>query len=160
MNPTRKNMESVHRSRERKQVLMGTTRTGDGNSAQLSLPRDRPNVRSGRSNNPVVGRVEQWFDPTAFEFPPAGFYGNVGRNPVIGPGRVTFNFSLVKTFPLMEGHTLAFRSEIFNSFNRANFGLPSQTVFTSSGAYSATAGVIQSLATTSRQIQFGLRYSF
>ena len=119
-----------------------------------------PNLRAGASNNPVVGKVEQWFDPTAFELPAAGFYGNLGRNTVIGPGLVNVNMSIVKTFRPREQHALAFRTEFFNLFNRANFGLPNRVAFTSTGGYAANAGVIQSLATSSRQIQLGLRYSF
>jgi hypothetical protein len=137
-------------------ITLGSNRSQDGNS---TAP-DRPDLVPGRSNNPVLGKVEQWYDPTAFAFPRAGFYGNLGRNTVIGPGRVTFNFSLVKAFNLSEAHTLTFRSEFFNLFNRANFGLPNRTAFLANGSYAGNAGVIQSLATTSRQIQFGLKYSF
>ncbi len=137
-------------------LRVGFNRSGDSNS---DAP-DRPNLRPGRSNNPVLGKVEKWYDPTAFELQPAGFYGNLGRNTVIGPGLVTVDFSLVKTFPIRETHTLTFRSEFFNLFNRANFGIPNRSVFTSSGAYAGNAGVIQELTTPSRQIQFSLRYSF
>ena len=137
-------------------VIVGSNRSGDGNSGAP----DRPNLRPGRSNNPVLGKVEQWYDPTAFTFPAAGTYGNLGRNTVMAPGRATFNFSLVKTFHLTEAHTLTFRSEFFNLLNRANFGLPNRTAFTATGAYAGNAGVIQELTTSSRQIQFGLRYSF
>jgi hypothetical protein len=152
-------------------VILGSNRSGDGNSGAP----DRPNLKPGASNNPIegvtggctgvaagqkLGGPERFYDPCAFEFPRAGFYGNLGRNTVLAPGRATFNFSLVKTFGLTEGHTLTFRSEFFNLFNHANFGLPNRTVFTSAGAYAGNAGVIQELTTSSRQIQFGLRYSF
>ncbi len=43
--------------------------------------------------------------------------------------------------------------------NHTNFGTPNATVF-SSGAYSPSAGVITTTATTSRQIQFGLKLIF
>jgi hypothetical protein len=39
-------------------------------------------------------------------------------------------------------------------------GLPNRFPLLADGSYSGSAGVIQSLATSSRQIQFGLRYSF
>ena len=137
-------------------IEIGSNRSGDNNS---DAP-DRPDLRPGYSNNPKVGSVEKWYDPAAFALPTAGFYGNLGRNTVSGPGLLTVDFSLVKTFHVREGHTLTFRSEFFNLANRANFGIPNRTVFTTSGAYAGNAGVIQDLATNSRQVQFSLRYSF
>jgi hypothetical protein len=137
-------------------VQLGFNRSNDGNS---DAP-DRPNLRAGASNNPIVGTVERWYDPKAFELPEAGFYGNLGRNTLIGPDLINVNMSIVKTFPVREGHTIAFRSEFFNLFNHANFGLPNRFPLLPDGSYSGSAGVIQSLATSSRQIQFGLRYSF
>jgi len=43
--------------------------------------------------------------------------------------------------------------------NRTNFGTPSANVF-SGTSVSASAGLITSLATTPRQIQFGLKLAF
>jgi hypothetical protein len=137
-------------------IQVGSNRSGDSNS---DAP-DRPNLLPGKSNNPVLGKVDQWYDPKAFGFPAAGFYGNLGRNTVQGPGLATVDFSMVKTFAIRERQTLTLRGEFFNLLNRANFGVPNRTAFTSSGAYAGNAGVIQDLATPSRQIQFGLRYSF
>jgi hypothetical protein len=121
---------------------------------------DRPNLVSGRSNNPIVGTVEQWYDPTAFSLPAGGTYGNLGRNTVIAPGIANLDFSLVKNFQVSEGNVMAFRAEFFNILNHANFGLPNRFAFTSSGAIAGNAGRIQSLNTSARQIQFGLRYTF
>jgi len=77
-----------------------------------------------------------------------------------GPGVSTVDLSFVKNFRFNERHSLAFRSEFFNLFNRANFGLPNRFVFTATGAVAGTAGVIQTLNTHAREIQFGLRYAF
>jgi hypothetical protein len=137
-------------------VQLGTNRSNDGNSDNP----DRPNLKAGASNNPIIGSVTQWYDPTAFAFPAAGTYGNVGRNTLIGPGLVTVNTALVKAFRPHEGQSLSLRIECFNLFNRANFGLPNPVAFLPDGSYSATAGVIQTLTTSARQIQLGLRYSF
>ena len=131
-------------------------RAGDGNSRSAILP----NLKAGRSNNPILGKPERYFDPTAFELQPAGFYGNLGQNTLIGPGVSTVDLSFVKNFRFNERHSLAFRSEFFNLFNRANFGLPNRFVFTATGAVAGTAGVIQTLNTHAREIQFGLRYAF
>src|SRR6059036_1425629 len=85
-----------------------------------------------------------------------GFYGNVGRDTLIGPGLATWDFSTLKDARIRERLSLQFRAEIFNLLNRANFNLPNAVVFTPSGI-SSTAGVISSTSTTSRQVQFGLK---
>jgi len=94
--------------------------------------------------------------------PPAnsGFYGDLGRDTLIGPGLATWDFSAFKTTPLHERLALQFRAEIFNLLNRANFNTPNLITFTSSSAgtkTSGTVGTITSNATTSRQVQFGLK---
>jgi hypothetical protein len=75
---------------------------------------------------------------------------------LIGPGLATWDFSLAKETTLRERLNLQFRAEIFNLLNRANFNTPSLITFTPSGV-SGTAGAISSTATTSRQVQFGLK---
>jgi hypothetical protein len=102
-----------------------------------------------------------WFNPNAFSAPAntpvnSGFYGNVGRNTLIGPGLGTWDFSLLKETRIREQFNLQFRAEIFNLLNRANFNQPNAVVFTPSGV-SPTAGVITSTSTTARQVQFGLK---
>jgi hypothetical protein len=110
----------------------------------------------------VLGNPAQWFDPNAFLAPsnvPAngGFYGNVGRDTIVGPGLATWDFSVLKDTRLRERLNLQFRAEIFNLLNRANFNLPNAVVFTPSGV-SPTAGAITSTSTTARQVQFGLKF--
>jgi outer membrane receptor protein involved in Fe transport len=132
---------------------------------------ERPNVRSGASGNPVLndGREPQnYFDAGAFELQERGTYGNLGRNTLVGPGVANFDFSLLKDTNLSELVTMQFRVEFFNIFNRTNFaGGRGMTlnVFNGinadgTGRESATAGRITRTATTSRQIQLGLRLFF
>ena len=45
------------------------------------------------------------------------------------------------------------------TLNHTNLGTPNATVF-SNGAISSSAGIITATATTSRQIQFGLKLVF
>jgi hypothetical protein len=109
----------------------------------------------------ILGKPNQWFNPNAFLAPAntaanGGFYGNVGRDTLIGPGLATWDFSVLKDTRIRERLNLQFRVEIFNLLNRANFNLPNAVVFTPSGV-SPTAGVITSTSTTSRQFQFGLK---
>lgn len=120
----------------------------------------RPDLVPGRSNNPVVGGPDRYFDASAFALPEPGFYGNLGRNTLIGPGLASTDTSLNRTFWLRERISLQFRAEFFNVFNRPNFAIPSQrTVFSSTGRV-GSAGRITSTLSSSRQIQFGLKLSF
>jgi hypothetical protein len=121
----------------------------------------RPFANPAFSGPRILGRPGKWFDPSAFLAPastPAngGFYGNVGRDTLIGPGLATWDFSVLKDTRIRERLNLQFRAEIFNLLNRANFNLPNAVVFTPSGL-SPTAGQITSTSTTSRQVQFGLK---
>ncbi|HEY1577857.1 MAG TPA: carboxypeptidase regulatory-like domain-containing protein, partial [Terracidiphilus sp.] len=115
----------------------------------------RPFVNPSFTGNIITGNPNQWFNPAAFLAPPAnsGFYGNLGRNTLIGPGLATWDFSTVKDTRIHERLTLQFRAEIFNLLNRANFSTPNLIVFTPSGV-SGTAGAISGTATTARQVQF------
>ena len=115
----------------------------------------------GRTLNGIyLRRPEQWVDATAFVLPPAGTYGNAGRNILIGPGSAMVDVSVFKTTRLTEGRSLQLRAEIFNVLNHTNFGIPSPIMLTNTGATAAAAGVITSTATTSRQIQLGAKLNF
>ncbi len=121
---------------------------------------DRPNLLPGKSRNPVLGGPDQYFDPTVFALPPAGTYGNLGRNTLIGPGLVGVDLSLIKDTAITERLKATFRAEFFNILNRANFDLPNAQIFNSSGQILGSAGRIGDTKTTSRQIQFALKLLF
>ena len=106
----------------------------------------------------IVGKPTQWYNPAAFLAPPpgSGFYGNLGRNSLTGPGLATWDMSMLKDTHLHDRLNLQLRAELFNLLNRANFSTPNLVAFTPAGV-SPTAGVITSTSTTSRQIQFGLK---
>jgi hypothetical protein len=121
----------------------------------------RPFANPAFTGPVILGNPKQWFNPAAFLAPAntaanGGFYGNVGRDTLIGPGLATWDFSVLKETRVRERLNLQFRAEIFNLLNRANFNQPNAIVFTPSGV-SPTAGVITSTSTTSRQVQFGLK---
>ncbi len=118
----------------------------------------RPFANPDFHGSATIGNPSQWYNPNAFLPPPAnsGFYGNLGRDILIGPGLATWDFSTVKDTAIRERLTLQFRAELFNLLNRANFNTPNLIVFTPSGV-SGTAGAITSTATTSRQVQFALK---
>jgi hypothetical protein len=118
----------------------------------------RPYVNPAFKGPVISGNPNQWFNPAAFLAPPnsSGFYGNLGRDTLTGPGLAILDFSAFKDMHLSERLKLQFRAELFNLLNRANFNQPNAVVFTPSGV-SPTAGLITSTATSSRQVQFGLK---
>jgi hypothetical protein len=88
--------------------------------------------------------------------------GNLGRNTLIGPGLLNFDFSLIKNNyvrQISDAFNVQFRAEFFNVFNRANFAPPldNRNVFDASGNPIGNAGLITSTQTPSRQIQFALK---
>ena len=133
----------------------GSNRSGDGDTRNP----DRPSLNPAFSGPVVVGSPDQWFNPNAFVLPAAGTYGNLGRGTYTGPGLAELDLSLVKDIAATEQMKLQLRSEFFNILNHANLGTPNAIVF-SGGAISPSAGLITATATTSRQIQFGLKLIF
>jgi hypothetical protein len=121
---------------------------------------DRADLAPGRSNNPILGGPDKYFDPTAFQLQPVGILGNVGEGTMTGPGLFTVDSSLSKNFKLTERIGMLFRAEFFNLFNHPNFSIPLNNIFISNGSISGSAGRIQSTAVNSREIQFGLKLSF
>ena len=135
--------------------LLGSNRSGDGNTRNP----DRPNLNPNFTGPVILGNQTQWYNPAAFLVPNAGTFGNLGRGTYNGPGLAEVDMSVFKNTSLSERFKLQFRAEIFNLLNRANFGTPNATVF-SGTSVSASAGLITTLTTTPRQIQFGLKLVF
>jgi hypothetical protein len=122
---------------------------------------ERPDLVPGRNSNPIRGGAVQYFDPTAFALPTAGFFGNLGRNTMIGPGLISIDGAVNKTIAIGERAHVQLRGEVFNIPNRPNWDIPSQrNVFATGGARVGSAGVITSTLTSSRQIQLGARLDF
>jgi len=70
-----------------------------------------------------------WFSTASFANPVAPWnggpnqgFGNAGKDAVVGPGLVNFNWSLFKNIPIKEGGpSLELRFEYFNVFNHTQF---------------------------------------
>ena len=93
----------------------------------------------------------------------ANLLGNAGRNSLVGPSLVNMDFSLYKNNSikrLSETFNVQFRMEIFNSLNHANYNPPTSNnmIFDGTGAPIQGAGQITGTATTSRQLQFALKF--
>jgi hypothetical protein len=118
----------------------------------------RPSVNPNFTGSIIHGGPNQYFDPSAFIQPQPGTYGNAGRNTLQGPNLYETDLSVSRKFAMTERLGLQFRAEIFNLFNHANFNTPNAVVYAAaSGDPSPTAGVITATATSSRQVQFGLK---
>ncbi|MGH9350280.1 MAG: TonB-dependent receptor domain-containing protein [Vicinamibacterales bacterium] len=112
---------------------------------------DRPNVTGDPSlSDPAADR---WFDTGAFTLPAFGSFGNAGRNILDGPGYVNVNLALMKHVTVGGSRRLQLRAEVFNLFNRANFGLPDNFFG------SPTFGQVLT-ADAPRRVQLGARLLF
>jgi hypothetical protein len=144
-------------------TIGGTDRSNTG------VGYDRPNatgVGNGYVGSPTPSR---WYDPAAFVEAPAGSWGNVGRNTLVGPGIFSLDFDLHKEFrmPYSETHALQFRLEAFNVLNHPNWTAPNGNILAgaafpgqpSTNAHQAF-GVITGTSVAMRQVQLALKYRF
>lgn len=112
----------------------------------------------------MCGCITGYFDPTFFTLPAAGTLGTgVGRDSLRGPGLLTVDVGVSKNVGLTGGAYLQFRAEIFNLFNRVNYGLPNAAIFIATAdrgaAYNPNAGQITT-AGAPRQVQFAAKLVF
>jgi hypothetical protein len=147
---------------------LGYNPTGSGDTRNPVRPDINPNFHG----NLYPRTPQQFFNPAAFLAPAYGTVGNLGRDTLTGPGLANADLSVLKGTQISERIHAQFRVEFFNALNRTNFATPNPVVFTSGPTQgsaanqttavvtSPTAGVITATATTSRQIQFGLKLLF
>jgi hypothetical protein len=137
---------------------LGLTATLGGSSV-LNIGGER-RARPNLIGNPVLPEsqrtVQRWFNTDAFEpafSPSPQAFGTAGVGIMRGPGYVNFDFTLAKNFHVSERIRVQFRTELFNAFNRANFGPPNIA--------RESTGFGQILtASNARIIQFGLKLYF
>jgi hypothetical protein len=136
-------------------------------SNDVSLQGQAPEISGFSSNRPnVIGNpnsgphtAAKWFNTDAFQQlqpDPLGrfeVFGNEGRNAVVGPGYVNWDFSMFKNIRLTESKEIQFRGELFNVLNHTNFRLPVSDI------ESPTFGQIQS-DVSPRVIQVALKFLF
>jgi hypothetical protein len=96
----------------------------------------------------------QWFNTAAFAIPTRYTVGNAGRNILSTDNLITDDFSLSKTWRLLESASFELRGEFFNLFNHANFGYPGGTIGTSQ------FGTVSSTLNPGRQVQLAAKIHF
>jgi len=122
----------------------------------------RPNVAAGcnkQTSGSAQSRITNWFNVSCFSVPAAYTLGNEGAtDPVLRThGTANYDFSLAKKTPITERFNLEFRAEVYNLFNRVQFGPPNNSVTT---AANATTGQITTQVNQPRLIQLALRLAF
>jgi hypothetical protein len=150
----------------------------DNADVQSLLIPERPNLIGNPyvgacPNGARVGTLTCWFNPGAFAVPPAGQFGNAGRNMLRGPGFAQFDPSLHKDFAIFHERKITVGAEAYNLFNHPNFGVPSntQTAFSfggngdavfkdAAGDFADNVGQILTTAGTAREFQLTGRFSF
>src|SRR5882762_5000769 len=108
-----------------------TANLGSFNNSEngANFPADRPDLNTGiKPCSLSTGNPAAWFNPTGvFTLPPAGEYGNAGRNIMCGPPLKDFDFNVSKKVRLQQRVGLEFRADLFNLFNHPNLNVPVNT---------------------------------
>jgi Carboxypeptidase regulatory-like domain/TonB dependent receptor len=101
-------------------------------------------------------RLTGWFNTKCFTAPPAATFGNLGRTltSVRTAGIANYDFSLFKNIRINERFQLSFRTEVFNIFNRVQFGPPGETLGTTQ------FGIVSTQLNLPRLVQFALRLNY
>ena len=97
-------------------IVGSFTEVNSGTSGTL-----RPNLVPGQPLTPANQDIQEWFNTSAFVTPPAGEFGDAGRNIVPGPGTVLLDMSVSKTIQFRELRMLEIRVTANNVFNHVNF---------------------------------------
>ena len=85
---------------------------------------------------------------------PVGQDGRIGRNSFRAGGLVEINLSVSKAFNLFRQQRLLLRADMFNLFNRANYGVPVRLLEAPGFGQSVNS------VTPAFRAQFGLKYEF
>ena len=145
----------------------GITTFQSGNPLNLSMAVNTSNSQGGgqRPNSTGVSanltgaaqsRLGKWFETTAFTPTPAFQFGNVARSltDVRSHGIANYNLTVFKNTAITERVGLQFRTEIFNVFNRVQFGYPGTALG------NPQFGVVSGQYNDPRLVQFALKLQF
>jgi Carboxypeptidase regulatory-like domain len=121
----------------------------------------RPNVVTGCAKGVSGGaasKLNGWFNTSCFTQPSNYGFGNEPRvDSMRSQGIANWDSALFKRTAVTERINLEFRAEIFNLFNRVQFGQPNTTCCMASNS---SFGVISSQLNSPRQIQFAMKLSY
>jgi hypothetical protein len=123
---------------------------------------ERPNYVSGVSLTPTGGSSpNDWINVGALAVPATQTFGNLGRNAFRSPGISQLDMGLSKFIYITEKLNLRFRADLFNVFNRAQYGAPNADI--SASNFGAITSTISNYATgrgTPRELQLSAKIVF
>jgi trimeric autotransporter adhesin len=98
------------------------SQTSSAGANTFTLRPDRDFSQSIKTSALVkTGTVTNWFNPAAFTIPAAGAYGTASQGSIEGPGTVSVNASLSRTFNMGETRSLEARVTANNVFNTVQY---------------------------------------
>ena len=134
----------------------GTPLLFTASAAQLNAP---SNIQVPNQTGPFrklkgIGTQNTWFDTASFSTPVGAVFGNMGQNVYSGPGQITNNTSVFRSFPIHEAMSVQLRMDAFNSLNHPTFANPSTSLTSSS------FGKVTGVTGAPRTLQFAATLSF
>lgn len=139
-----------------------TFETGQPFSVTYTAPGSQVYGASGRANQvpevplyPAHKSLAQWFNPAAFTAPAPYTFGTSGYDMLWGPHAQNWDMNLVKNLGIGERYRVQLRGEVFNVFNHPNFSVPSSAI-----SNPASVGVISSVVTENRTMEFAAKFNF
>ncbi|MBV9503580.1 MAG: TonB-dependent receptor, partial [Acidobacteriia bacterium] len=120
---------------------------------------ERPDYVSGVPLTPPGGsHPSDWINLAAFSVPSNQTFGNLGRNAFRAPAISQLDLGLSKFINIKERLNLRFRADLFNVFNRAQFGAPNADISASNfGIITSTVSNYATGRGTPRELQLSAK---
>ena len=102
-----------------------------------------------------------WINSAALAAPAPGTFGNLGRDVFRAPGLWQVDLGLSKYVSITERASIRLRADLFNLFNRAQYGAPNANL--SLGNFGVITAPVNSGATgrgTPRELQVSMKIIF
>jgi hypothetical protein len=123
---------------------------------------ERPNYNAGVSLTlPGGSNPNLWINPLAFSTPANQTFGNLGRNAFRAPAISQLDLGLSRYVSIKERVTIRLRADLFNVFNRAQYGAPNSDL--SQSNFGVITTTISNYATgrgTPRELQLSAKILF
>jgi hypothetical protein len=132
-----------------------TAQANDNSGTTSGFPRANCNgapVETPKKPSNIAGSPGYlWFNPGSVSQPTSGF-GNCQVGSFTGPGLQAIDFSVSKSFTIVEHQSLQFRAEAINVLNHPILVAPNSSIGNTFGLVNNAQG--------ERQLQFALKYMF